>query len=134
MEDDKLALFGICLGLPEIKRQEVKRNFHSPSQRREAYLDLYATDHPCPNWSQVAEAFRYGADLSSQADMPLVSTYVQGKISAHMYMYGCSESQSHVPSTHMQDKVCLLHCPYFDNMPNALNGKKFVKYTMYAHC
>jgi hypothetical protein len=76
MKDDGLDMLGILLGLPESKRDEVKRNFHSPSQRREAYLDLYATDNPCPSWSEVALALR-GCGLPNQAGM-VKNTYVQG--------------------------------------------------------
>ena len=64
------------LDLPESKVSEMKRNLHSPSQRRGAYLDLYATGHPCPSWRQVAEALsRF--HLDRQADT-VDSTYVQG--------------------------------------------------------
>ena len=64
------------LDLPESKIAEMKRSLHSLSQRREAYLDLYATGHPCPSWRQVAVALR-GIDLPHQADT-VESTYVQG--------------------------------------------------------
>ena len=76
MKYHQLYLLGFRLGLPKIKTEEVKRNCHSPSQRREVYLDLYATDHPIPTWSQVALALRT-CDLPSQADM-VTNTYVQG--------------------------------------------------------
>ena len=113
MENHKLDVLGICLSLSRIKRMKIKGNFHSHFQRREAYLDHYVTNHPCPSWSQVAQALRVGADLSSQADM-VENTYVQGKINAHMYTYGCSELQTHVPSMHIQDIVITLLacCPY----------------------
>ena len=64
------------LDLPESKVAEMKRNLHSPSQRREAYLDLYATGHPCPSWRQIAEALR-GVGLPLQS-ITVESTYVQG--------------------------------------------------------
>ena len=64
------------LDLPESKVAEMQRNLHSPSQRREAYFDLYATGHPCPSWRQVAKALRR-LDLDHQADT-VESTYVQG--------------------------------------------------------
>ena len=64
------------LDLPESKVAEMKRNLHSPSQRREAYLDLYATGHPCPTWRQVAKVLRE-VELPHQADT-VESTYVQG--------------------------------------------------------
>ena len=64
------------LDLPRPKVAEMKRNLHSPSQRREAYLDLYATGHPCPSWRQVAKTLRQ-VELYHQADT-VESTYVQG--------------------------------------------------------
>jgi hypothetical protein len=84
MEDDKLDGLGFLLGLPDSKREEVNRNFHSPSQRREAYLDLYATDHPCPSWSWVVQALRV-CGLHSQAGM-VKNTYVQGNVHRITYM------------------------------------------------
>ena len=71
------------LDLPKSKVAEMKRNLHSPSRRREAYLDLYATGHPCPSWRQVAEALRK-VDLGRQADT-VESTYVQGTRIILMY-------------------------------------------------
>ena len=76
--DIDLNVLGIWLELPRSKSDEIKRNYHSPSQRREAYLDLYATDHPCPNWRQVTGALRRVL-LRHQAGV-VMSTYVQGTI------------------------------------------------------
>ena len=78
MNDGYSDLLGFNLELPQSKRDEIKRNYHSPSQRREAYLDLYATDHPCPSWRKVAEALR-SVLLHHQAGV-VESTYVQGSI------------------------------------------------------
>ena len=64
------------LDLPESKVAEMQRNLHTPSQRTEAYLDLYATGHPCPSWRQVAKALRR-VGLPHQADT-MERTYVQG--------------------------------------------------------
>ena len=64
------------LDLPESKVAEMQRNLHIPSQRREAYLDLYATGHPCPSWRQVAKALR-SVRLYHQAATVEI-TYVQG--------------------------------------------------------
>ena len=64
------------LDLQRPKITEMKRNLHNHSQRREAYLDLYATGHPCPSWRQVAEVLRH-VGLRHQADT-VESTYVQG--------------------------------------------------------
>ena len=76
LKDDELDNLGFRLDLPVVKTDEIERNFHSPSQRREAYLDLYTTDHPFPTWSWVFQALRvFGLD--SQAGM-VENTYVQG--------------------------------------------------------
>ena len=68
----------IELDLPLSKVGEIDRNYHSPSQRRDAYLELYATGHPCPSWKQIAEALRR-VSLPRQADI-VESTYVQGDV------------------------------------------------------
>ena len=47
---------GLWLDLPVPKTNEIMRNYQSPTRKREAYLDLYVSDHPCPSWRQVAEA------------------------------------------------------------------------------
>jgi hypothetical protein len=65
------------LGLPHVKVVEMQRNLHSYSQLRDAYLDLYATGHPCPSWWQVAKALR-GVGLDHQA-ATVESTYIQGR-------------------------------------------------------
>jgi hypothetical protein len=66
------------LDLPHAKVAEMKRNLHSPSQWREAYLDLYATSHPCPSWTQVAGVLQY-VGLHIQADT-VESTYIRGRL------------------------------------------------------
>ena len=76
MDDYYVGLLDYWLELPESKIAEMKRNLRSPSQRREAYLDLYATGHPCPSWRQVVNAL-HEVELYHQADT-VESTYVQG--------------------------------------------------------
>ena len=78
MSDDYIDRFVEWFGLQQSKRDEIVRNYHSPSQIREASLDFYATDHPYPSWRTVAEALR-SADLHHQANV-VESTYVQGTI------------------------------------------------------
>ena len=78
MNDGYLDLLGPLLELPQSKTDEIYRNYHSPSQGREAYFDLYATDHPCPSWRKIAEVLR-GILLHHQAGV-VESTYVQGTI------------------------------------------------------
>ena len=78
MKDDYVELLHGRLDLPDSKVAEMKRNLDldSPSQRREVYLDLYTTGHPCPSWRQVAKALRE-VDLYDQA-YTVERTYVQG--------------------------------------------------------
>ena len=68
----------VGLRLPSSKTDDIRKNYHNPAQRRDAYLDLYATDHPCPSWSDVAIALR-GVDLHHQSD-EVERTYVQGTV------------------------------------------------------
>jgi hypothetical protein len=67
---------GNWLDLPKSRVDELKTNYDNLFQRREAYLDLYATYHPCPSWKHVAESLR-SIRLFHQAD-EVESTYVQG--------------------------------------------------------
>ena len=66
------------LDLPKPKGAKIQKNYHSSTQRKEAYLDLYATDHPCPSWMQVVEVLRR-VGLPHQADV-VESTYILGII------------------------------------------------------
>ena len=68
----------VGLRLPFSKTDDIHRNYRNPAQRRDAYLDLYATDHPCPSWSDVARALRY-VGLPHQSD-EVERTYVQGTV------------------------------------------------------
>ena len=77
------------LDLPPSKIAEMKRNYYSPSQRRDAYLDLYVTTHPCPSWRQVAQVLR-DVHLGHQADV-VESTYVQGtRINRYVVVHYCT--------------------------------------------
>ena len=67
---------GNWLDLPESKVDEIKTNYDSRFWRREAYLDLYATHHPCPSWKHIAESLR-SIYLFLEADV-VESTYIQG--------------------------------------------------------
>ena len=64
------------LGLPESEMGIIKKNYQSPTQRKDAYLDLYAHQHPCPSWATIAETLRW-SDLDQQADF-VENTYVKG--------------------------------------------------------
>ena len=65
------------LDLPQSERDRIKKDYQSPTQRKEAYLDLYVHQHPCPTWSQVARVLRHGVNLPQQADL-VENTYVKG--------------------------------------------------------
>ena len=64
------------LGLPQSAVEEIKRSYQSPTQRKEAYLDTYTHQHPCPSWKKVVETLRL-CGLDQQAD-EVENTYVQG--------------------------------------------------------
>ena len=66
------------LGLPQSEIDRIQKDYQSPTQRKEAYLDLYVHQHPCPTWSQVARVLHYDAvKLLQQADL-VENTYVKG--------------------------------------------------------
>ena len=67
---------GNWLELPQSKVNKIKISYDSPFRRRETYLELYATHHPCPSWKHVARSLRR-IDLVHQAD-EVKSTYIQG--------------------------------------------------------
>ena len=65
------------LGLPESEVGIIKTLYQSPTQRKEAYLDLYVHQHPCPSWVTIAETL-HDFDLVQQVEI-VVNTYVKGK-------------------------------------------------------
>ena len=74
---DKLGDRGY-LGLPQSEIDRIQKDYQSPTQRKEAYLDLYVHQHPCPTWRLVAGVLRsYLVDLPQQADL-VENTYVEG--------------------------------------------------------
>ena len=78
-DPDRVGFFGsigALLGLPQSAVEEIKRSYQSPTQRKEAYLDTYTHQHPCPSWKKVVETLRW-CFLYQQADA-VENTYVQG--------------------------------------------------------
>ena len=73
---DKVNSIGYWLGLPNSKRSKIETKYHSPAQRREAYIDAYVDDHPCPSWKEVSYVLRR-VGLDDQAD-EVERTYVEG--------------------------------------------------------
>ena len=66
------------LGLPQSEIDRIQKDYQSPTQRKEAYLDLYVHQHPCPQWSQIAGALRI-VDLPRQAGF-VEDTYMKGTL------------------------------------------------------
>ena len=68
------------LDLPKFEMGIIKKNYQNPTQRKEAYLDLYVHQHPCPSWATIAGALRQSwIGLRQQADF-VENTYVKGTI------------------------------------------------------
>ena len=66
----------VSLDLPQSERDKIKKNYRSPTQRKEAHLDLYVHQHPCPSWREIAKVLRWFS-LVQQADL-VKNTYVKG--------------------------------------------------------
>ena len=82
MKDEKVGGVGHLLHLPDSIESEIRRKYHSPAQRREAYIDVYVNEHPHPTWRWLSQVLRE-VGLHNQAD-EVESTYVQGTI-VHMH-------------------------------------------------
>ena len=99
---------GIWLRLPGSKREEVRWNYQSLTQRRDAYLDLYVSHHPYPSWKTVTEALR-GVDLHHQADV-VEWTYVQGMIVTTIIILGTSTELALLAQSLLGCAVILCRC------------------------
>ena len=77
LDPRKVDELGDDLGLPQSEIDRIQKDYQSPTQRKEAYLDLYVHQHPCPTWSQVAEVLRNWVNLLQQADL-VENTYIKG--------------------------------------------------------
>ena len=73
---EKVDKLGGYLGLPQSEIDRIQKAYQSPTQRKEAYLDLYVHQHPCPTWSKVVRVFHM-VKLPQQADL-VENTYVKG--------------------------------------------------------
>ena len=78
LDPEKVDVLGgrVYLGLPQSEIDRIQKDYQSPTQRKEAYLDLYVHQHPCPTWRWVARIL-YLFDLPQQADL-VENTYVKG--------------------------------------------------------
>ena len=78
VDPKKIDVLGDRLGLSQSERDNILKNYHSPSQRKDAYLDLYVHHHPCPHWSNIAGLLSY-CGLPQQARF-VENTYVKGTL------------------------------------------------------
>ena len=70
------------LGLPQSEVDRIKKDYQSPTQRKEAYLDLYVHQHPCPSWNRIGGVLcSWFVDLPQQAYF-VEDTYLKGIIVA----------------------------------------------------
>ena len=74
---EKVDYLGDCLDLSQSERDKIIKNYRSPTQRKEAYLDLYVHQHPYPSWREIALVLRRWFSLDQQADL-VENTYVKG--------------------------------------------------------
>ena len=65
------------LSLSQFERDRIRKNYQSSTQRKEAYLDLYVHQHPCPTWIEIVGVLRW-FNLHQSADL-VENTYVKGK-------------------------------------------------------
>ena len=77
VDAEEVDYLGQALYLPQSERDKIKKNYRSPTQRKEAYLDLYVHQHPSPSWREIAVVLRYRFSLFQQADL-VENTYVKG--------------------------------------------------------
>ena len=78
MDDEYVDFMGHYLDTPYSKIEEFQMNYQNPAQRKEAYLDYYAHNHPAASWTKIAEALRL-YQLPQQTDV-VKSTYIQGML------------------------------------------------------
>ena len=76
LDPENVDVLGDWLRLPESEVDNMKSSYDSPMQRKEAYLDLYVHQHPCPSWACIAGTLQE-LGLRQQGDF-VVNTYVKG--------------------------------------------------------
>ena len=69
----------LYLDLPQSEIDRIQMDYQSPTQRKEAYLDLYVHQHPCSSWSDIVAVLRNNG-LPQQADL-VENTYVKSNCS-----------------------------------------------------
>ena len=78
LDPERVDKLGGYLGLPQSEIDRIQKDYQSPTQRKEAYLDLYIHQHPCPAWTEIARILCGSiVNLPQQADL-VENTYVKG--------------------------------------------------------
>lgn len=71
------------LSLSQFEIDRIEKSYQSSTQRKEAYLDLYVHQHPCPTWMEIVGVLRW-FNLHQPADL-VENTYVKGKYAGSVY-------------------------------------------------
>ena len=97
------------IGLPQSEIDRIKKDYQSPTQRKEAYLDLYIHHHPCPTWSRVAEILRRRFNHPQQADL-VENTYIKGTQLKHTMRLLISRLYYMIMCTMWEITICVYYC------------------------
>ena len=84
----KVDRLGEEFGLPQSERERSMNNYHIPARRKEAYLDLYVHQHPCPSWGVITYILRHTYKLVKEANF-VENTYVEGMLFVHVTVCVC---------------------------------------------
>ena len=95
LDPEKVDELGDYLGLTESKFDNIKSSYESPMQRKDAYLDLYVHQHPCPSWADIANTLQW-LGLHQQAEF-VKNTYVKG--TQHTSFTDCYTVESYTDVT-----------------------------------
>ena len=101
LDPEKVDILRYYLHLPQSEGNKIQKDYQSPTQRKEAYLDLYIHQHPSPAWSKVARVLRHDLNLHQQADL-VENTYVKGIYTRHTVVRLLSNNQ---------------HCMWYNRKP-----------------
>ena len=74
--DKDINSLALYLGIPSSKKSEIKVNYQSPTQQKEAYLDYYVHSNPLASWVKIADILHLFG-LPQQTNV-VESTYIKG--------------------------------------------------------
>ena len=81
---------GQRLGLPQSLLHEIQMKYHSPTRRKEAYLDAYTNQHPWPSWRKVVDVLLW-CDCDRESE-DVKRIYVQGEQDSARYLGGLTSA------------------------------------------